>query len=68
MSTIGKELALGVTLTLESCAGEVQRVRAALREATQACEACRHSYIVLAKVWVRLENARRALDAAGARE
>jgi hypothetical protein len=68
MTRIGKELALGVTLTLESCAAEVERVRAALREATPGCEACRNSYIVLAKVWVRLENARRALDAAGARE
>lgn len=63
---IGRELVLGLWLALESSAGEIERLRLRLRDA-ERCEACDQADIALAKVWLRLENARRALDAAGVR-
>lgn len=64
---MGRELVLGLWLALESSAGEIERVRSLLRDPGHGAEALERADVILAKVWLRIENARRALDVAGAR-
>ena len=62
MNTLSKEMVLGLWLSLESSAGEIERARIMLRGHPEA-EACLRADVLLAKAWLRIENARRALDA-----
>jgi hypothetical protein len=65
VSAFGKELALGLWLALESSAGEIERARMLLRDAECGPEARDRADVLLARAWLRIENARRALDAPG---
>jgi hypothetical protein len=56
-----KELVLGLTLALESSAVEIERARVILNTQPDAV-ACQHADLLLAKAWLRIDNARRALD------
>lgn len=64
---MGRELVLGLWLALESSAGEIERVRLLLRDPERGAGTLERADVILAKVWLRIENARRALDVAGAR-
>src|SRR5438309_934243 len=63
--TISKELVLGLWLALESSAGEIERARILLRDVEDANERAERVDLLLGKAWLRIENARRALDETG---
>ena len=62
MKPIGAELALGMSLALETCESEIVRARALLRERGDPNEALLSADRLLARVRARIETVRLALD------
>ncbi len=68
MKTISAELALGMSLALETCEAEIVRSRALLRERGDPNEALLGADRLLARTRARIETVRLALDECAARE
>jgi len=65
MSRIGAELALGMSLALESSEADIQRALALLDERTDEAEAREMALQLLARARRRIETVRLALGEAG---